>query len=166
MALVLLGQLAGAVPSDGDQGETAAPDATWIFADAMWVVWEAKSEARPEGELGADDVREANGHLRFVADRRQQAAPGDSVVLLMAPQDRIHPSARAIAEDHVYRVFATEVVDLLDRLLRAWRTLRTRDLDTLTVTNAAAIFAAEQALPSQWLPRLRTRRLNQKEALA
>ena len=100
-ALVTLGQLAGAQPSDADHGASAAPDATWIFGTIMWVAWEAKSKANPDGELGADDVREAGGHLRFIAKQRNQAAPGDSVVLLMAPQNRIHPSAHAVAEDHV-----------------------------------------------------------------
>jgi hypothetical protein len=44
----------------------------------------------------------------------------------MTLQDSIQPSAPAIAEDHVHRVSATEVVELLDRLLRAWRTIRAR----------------------------------------
>lgn len=158
--LVLLGRLAGAAPSDGDHGATAAPDAGWIFGDTVWVAWEAKSEAQPSSELGADDVREAGGHLRYLADQRGEAAPGDSVVLLMAPQQRIHPSAHAVAEDHVYLVQPDQVLDLFDRLVRAWRTARTRDLNTLSPADLAVIFSAEQALPSQWLPRLRTRPLN------
>jgi hypothetical protein len=76
-ALVTLGQLAGAVPSDGDHGNDA-PDATWIFGNIIWVAWEAKGDAKPDGELGADDVRQAGGHLRFIAAQRGQAAPGDS----------------------------------------------------------------------------------------
>ncbi len=158
-ALVTLGQLAGAVPSDGDHGNDAAPDATWIFGDVIWVSWEAKSDVKTDGELGADDVRQAGAHLRFVAAQRGQAAPGDSPGLLMAPQERIHPSAHAVAEDHVYLVRPDPVVDLFDRLVRAWRTARTRDLTTLSATDLAVIFAAEGALPSQWLPRLRTQPL-------
>jgi hypothetical protein len=162
-ALVALGQLAGAQPSDGDHGASAAPDAPWIFGTIMWVAWEAKSEAKADGELGADDVREAGGHLRFIAKQRDQAAPGDSVVLLMAPQYRIHPSAHAVAEDHVYLVRQDQVIDLLDRLVRAWRTARARDLTALSTPDLTAIFAAEQALPSQWLAQLRTRALTQQD---
>lgn len=158
-ALITLGQLAGAVPTEGDGGNDAAPDATWTFGSAIWVAWEAKSEAKPDGELGANDVRQAGGHLRFIAAQRGEAAPGDSPALLMAPQERIHPSAHAVAEDHVYLVRPAEVVNLFDRLVRAWRTARTRDLASLSATDLMAIFAAEGALPSQWLPRLRAQPL-------
>jgi hypothetical protein len=158
-ALVTLGQLAGAAPSDGDRGNDAAPDATWIFGNFIWVAWEAKSDAKADGELGATDVRQAGGHLRFIAAQRGEAAPGDSPALLMAPQDRIHPSAHAVAEDHLYLVRPDEVVDLFDRLVRAWRTVRARDLAMLSAADLTAVFAAEGALPSQWLPRLRTQPL-------
>lgn len=158
-ALVTLGQLAGAAPSEGDRSNDAAPDATWIFGNTIWVAWEAKSDAKPDGELGATDARQAGGHLRFIAAQRGEAAPGDSPALLMAPQDRIHPSAHAVAEDHLYLVRPDKVVDLFDRLVRAWRTARTRDLTKLSAADLAAIFAAEGALPSQWLPQLRTQPL-------
>ncbi|WP_405458116.1 DEAD/DEAH box helicase family protein [Streptomyces sp. NBC_00101] len=154
-ALVLLGQLAGAVPSEGDGNNDSAPDATWIFGDALWAVWEAKSEARPEGELGAGDVRQAGSHLRFAADKRGEAAPGDSPCLLVTPQERIHPSAHAVAESHLCLVRPHEVVDLFDRLVRAWRTARTRDLSSLSTTDLLAVFRTENALPSQWLHLLR-----------
>lgn len=158
-ALVVLGQLAGAVPSEGDGNNDSAPDAIWIFGDTIWVAWEAKSNAEPDGELGAKHVRQAGGHLRFTARKRAEAAPGDSPALLMTPQARIHPSAHAVAESHVYLVRPNEVVDLFDRLVRAWRTARTRNLESLQPTDLVALFCAEGALPSQWLPRLRTQPL-------
>jgi hypothetical protein len=163
-ALVVLGKLAGATPSEGDGNNDSAPDATWIFSSIVWVVWEAKSEAKPDGELGADDVRQAGGHLRFTAKKRAEAAPGDSPALLMTPQTRIHTSAHAIAESHVYLLRPGDVVDLFDRMVRAWRTARTRDLDSLTPTELAAIFLTEGALPSQWLPRLRVEPVQQDDA--
>lgn len=153
--LVVMGALAGARPSEGDGGNTAAPDATWIFGDAIWVSWETKSEAHPNGELGADDVRQAGAHLRFAADKYNKAAPGDSIGLLMTPQQRVHPSARAIAEIHVYQVTPTQVLDIFDRLVRAWRTARGRGFEALSATDLADIFRAEQALPSQWIAALR-----------
>jgi hypothetical protein len=163
-ALVTLGQLAGARPSEGDGDRDAAPDAIWIFGTLVWVAWEAKSEAKPDGELGADDVRQAGAHLRYTADRRSEAAPGDSPVLLVSPQQRVHPSAHAVAEDHVYLVRPPQVLELYDRLVRGWRTARTRDLTTLSTSDLATIFSNEQALPSQWLPGLRTNPLQTREA--
>jgi hypothetical protein len=67
VALVVLGQLAGAVPSEGDGNNDSAPDAVWIFGDMIRAAWEAKSEAQIGGELGAGDVRHAGGHLRLTA---------------------------------------------------------------------------------------------------
>ncbi|MDH6700445.1 DEAD/DEAH box helicase [Streptomyces sp. MAA16] len=155
-ALVLLGQLAGALPSEGDGNNDSAPDATWIFGTTTWAVWEAKSEAKPEGELGAGDVRQAGSHLRFAATKRGEAVPGDSPAFLVTPQERIHPSAHAVAESHVHLVRPQEVLEIFDRLVRAWRTARTRDLTSLAVPDLITIFKSEGALPSQWLPRLRT----------
>jgi hypothetical protein len=112
-ALVVLGQLAGAVPSAGDSNNNSAPDATWIFGTAIWVAWEAKSDARTDGELGANDVRQAGSHLRFIATKCAESAPGDSPAMLMTPQARVHPSAHAVAERHVYLVRPGTVVDLI-----------------------------------------------------
>lgn len=160
-ALVTLGELAGADPSQGDGGNDSAPDATWIFADITWVVWETKSEAKPDGELGSVDTKQAGGHLRFVSAQRAAAVPGDSTVLLMTPQERIAPNARACAEEHVFLVRQSQVIELVDRVVRAWNTLRTRDLSTLSPADAAMIFWAEEALPTQWLSALRTNPIRQ-----
>lgn len=78
VAFVVFGQLAGAAPSEGDANNDAAPDAIWIFGTTIWVAWEAKSEAKPDGELGADDVRQVGGHLRFTTAQRAEATPDDS----------------------------------------------------------------------------------------
>jgi hypothetical protein len=165
-ALVTLGQLAGARPSEGDAGNDAAPDAVWIFGRVVWIAWEAKTEAKVEGELGANDTRQAGGHLRFTATKRGEAAPGDSMTFLVAPQQRTHPSAHAVAEDHVYLVRPDQVLELFDRLVRAWRTARTRDLVTLPPNELAAIFLTEGALPSQWMLQLRTKALRSAESSA
>jgi GNAT superfamily N-acetyltransferase len=154
-AVVLMGHLAGAVPSDGDGANDSAPDASWIFDDVTWVAWETKSEAKADGELGAGDVRQAGGHLRFLGDKRAESPPGDSFTVLVTPQGRIHNSAHAVAEGHVYLVRPLEVIELFDRLVRSWRTMRTRDLATLSPTDLATIFRTEGALPTQWIPQLR-----------
>jgi len=154
-ALVRLGMLAGAADSIGNNNADAAPDALWTFGEITWVAWEAKSEAQPGGPLGADDVRQAGGHLRYAVNTRGEAAPGDSVVLLISPQTAVHPAARAIAEDHVFLVHPTDVLDLFERLQRAWRTLHTLQQAGITTEDAIRILHAEGALPSQWLPRLR-----------
>lgn len=158
-ALVTLGSLAGADPSLGDSSNDSAPDAVWVFANHLWVAWEAKSEAKSDGELGAGDVRQAGGHLRFTASQRREATPSLSFVVLVTPQRRTHPSARAVAEDHLYKVVPEDVSQLFDRLARAWRSARSRSIATLTAEELADIFKAEGALPTQWMPRLQSQHL-------
>jgi DEAD/DEAH box helicase/Helicase C-terminal domain len=159
--LVHLGTLAGAQPSYGNQADEgdALPDAVWIFGEAQWVVWEAKSQAKETGQIGADQVRQTGAHLRTAEKDQAKAAPGDSVCLLASPKNKVHSSAHAVAEEHVYWVRPPEVLDLFDRLARAWQTARARGLTTLSGPALASIFQAEDALPSQWLPSLRNRPL-------
>lgn len=60
-----------------------------------------------------------------------------------------------MAEDHLYLVTPDQVLEVFDCLVRAWRTARGRGFDALSSTDLAAIFRAEQALPSQWTATLR-----------
>ncbi|MFE7352478.1 DEAD/DEAH box helicase [Streptomyces sp. NPDC057543] len=156
-ALVALGTLAGASESYGNEDDEnpAAPDAVWLFNDARWVTWEAKSEAQPTGMVGPNDVRQAGSHLRTTESERGTSAPSDSVSLLMSPKPAVMPEARALAEEHLYLVGPEQVLDVFDRLLRAWRSARGRIISSLTATELAEIFQTEKALPSQWLPLLR-----------
>lgn len=149
--LVHLGLLAGAEPSTGNGNADAAPDATWIFGTALWVTSEAKSDAEPAGMLGANDTRQAGSHLRYVADQRSEPIPSGSVALVITPQGGVQPSAISVAEPHLYLVRPPAVIDLFDRLVRAWRTLRARGGDP-SVGDVHAALAAEGALPSSWLP--------------
>jgi hypothetical protein len=153
-AIVELGRFAGASEVSGDGGNDSAPDALWVFSDVLWIGWEAKSEALPDGELGSGDTRQAGGHIRFASATRDERAPDDSPVMLMTPQIRVHPSANAVAEPHVYLLRPTEVSALFDNLVRAWRTARARGISDLGTADIASIFAAEGALPTQWLPSL------------
>lgn len=156
-ALVTLGQLAGASESYGndDDENPAAPDSVWIFNDARWITWEAKSEAQPTGMVGPNDVRQAGSHLRTAESERGISAPSDSVSLLMSPKPTVMSEARALAEEHLYLVNPQQVLEVFDRLLRAWRSARGRTISSLTTAELAEIFQAERALPSQWLPFLR-----------
>ncbi|MHB9856626.1 DEAD/DEAH box helicase [Streptomyces krungchingensis] len=161
--LVSLGTFAGASRSYGndDDAEPAAPDTVWIFDDTRWITWEAKSEASTTGEVGPDNVRQAQAHLRYTETERQESAPSGSIALLMSPKPKVLPAARMLAEDYVYLVRPSTVLEILDRLARAWRTARGRTISTLPVSTLAEIFQAEEALPSQWLPLLQASQLKQ-----
>ncbi|OJY48109.1 helicase C-terminal domain-containing protein [Pseudonocardia sp. 73-21] len=157
-ALVTLGTLAGAADSYtyDDDREQSKPDAVWIFGDEQWVIWEAKSRATTTGSIGPSDVKQAGGHLRTVEADRTTIAPGDGVCLLLSRKPGVLPSAEKLAEGHVFLVRPETVFEMFDRIVRAWHTLRSRGLSSLDAASAAEIFRAEGALPTQWLPTLRT----------
>lgn len=158
-ALTYLGRLAGANPSESDGGRTAAPDSTWIFGKEMWVCWEAKSDAKPIGEIGVNDARQASGHLRFAAADRNEISPSSSLTVLTTPQGRAHPSTRAVTEDTVYVVTPSDVLNLFDAQVRVWRSLRPIGANAST-TFVLEKLKAEQALPSQWSAKLRIQPLS------
>lgn len=151
--LAQLGTLLGASASHGDNGDTAAPDATWLFADQLWVGWEAKSEQKP-GEIGADDVRQTCAHLRYIADAEGAEPPTGSFCVLVTPRDRPAPAAAAVAEPHAFRCALLAPNSLADRALRAWRTLSAQTGSSPTAEAVAHVLKTEQCLPSQWAPDL------------
>ncbi|WP_406467100.1 helicase C-terminal domain-containing protein [Streptomyces sp. NBC_01594] len=155
--LVHLGRLAGASKSYGDprDGTAAKPDAVWIFDSARWVIWEAKNQAKDTGEIGAEQVRQAGGHLRTTQTTEGAAAPGDSICVLSSPKNKVHESAHNVAEHNVYWVRPPAVLEVFDTLTRAWQDARARGLPSMSVPEVAAVFREHRALPSQWLPTLR-----------
>ena len=148
-ALVYLGSLAGASESYGNGSADAAPDATWIFDSDLWVCWEAKSEADPAGQISADSVRQADGHLNYVRTQRAEAIPSGSLAVLNTPQVRLHPAARAVAGKSQFLVSQGPVLLLFDRLGNAWKTMRSR-IQSLQLQDVVEILRQEQALPTQW----------------
>ncbi len=156
-ALVMLGTLAGATESYtyDDDKEQAKPDAVWVFSDVQWVIWEAKSRATEIGWIGPQNVQQAGGQLRTVQADRNTTAPGEAVCLLVSRKPNILPSARNVAEEHVFLVRPQKVLDVFDRVVRAWQKLRGRGVPAVDAAGAAEIFRSEGALPTQWLPALR-----------
>lgn len=151
--LAQLGTLLGASKSREDNGDTAAPDASWLFGDQLWVGWEAKSEQKP-GEIGADDVRQTCAHLRYIADAEGAEPPRGSFCVLVTPRDRPAPAAAAVAEPHAFRCALLVPDGLADRALRAWRNLSAQTGGSPSVDAVAKVLKAERCLPSQWAPTL------------
>lgn len=156
-ALVLLGEFAGASDSLPRSKATAAPDSVWLFGDVTWVSWEAKSEAKSDGELGADYVREAGGHLRYASRSLERVLPSDSLGFIITPQQRIHPSAALVAENHLWLQRPEGILDLSGKLIRAWRRIRSAGCSDMT--SIADVFREESALPTQWRSALCVERL-------
>ena len=152
-ALIALGELAGAKVLKRTGGD-AEPDAVWLFGDELWVAWEAKSDADPDGQLKATRVREAGGHLHFAASRQGVVAPPGSVTLIVTPQSELHPAAVQVSDAETYLVTPGQVLDLAGRLIEAWEAIRTQTAG-LQPADAEQVVAellrTRRALPSQWL---------------
>ena len=155
--LLHLGRLAGASKSYGDprNGSDANPDSVWIFGSVRWVIWEAKNQAKETGEIGAEQARQAGGHRRTTEKAEGTAAPGDSICVLASPKKKVRDSAYGVAEENVYWVRPPVVLALFDSVTRAWREARAHGIETMSVTELAAVFREHEALPTQWLPTLR-----------
>lgn len=157
-ALVKLGELAGASSYVGDGGGTAKPDASWDFSGVLWITWEAKSEAREDTEIDVSSIDQTNRHLRSMQERLGTGIPSGSVSILATPQTSFDLAARAVAEDHSHWVDVKFVQQLAESLDRAWRVIRTSLApDSEHERKRQAIqqaFAAERALPSQWLAKI------------
>lgn len=115
------------------------------------------SRRRQGRQVSVDAVRQAGGHLRYVEGQRSESVPGDSSTLLITPEQTVHPAAVAIAEATVFLVLPGAVLDLFDRLVRAWRAARAQSGVSVSVEHLYPLFETEGALPSQWLPALQAR---------
>lgn len=153
--LLFLGTLLGAKLSEGNGGASAAPDAVWDFSPVVWVAWEAKSNALSTGDLGAEDVRQAGSHLRFHSSKYGKAVPSGSISFLMTPQENVHPSSVAIAEDHVYLVRPHQVLELFEAAVRAWQKLRAQGTQTVQIHDVVTEFGRQKVLPSLWIEDLK-----------
>ena len=49
--------------------EPGAPDCVWLIDNEVFIVHEAKSEHRKEGEIGKNDILQAQGHKTWIRDR-------------------------------------------------------------------------------------------------
>jgi hypothetical protein len=76
----------------------------WMFRQQLWAAFEAKSECKPAGEVSADTVRQAGGHLNYTADSAGKNAPPGSFAVIISPQQDAHRVAVAVAGDRVYLV--------------------------------------------------------------
>ncbi len=103
----------------------AAPDASWVFGSIVWVPWEAKSDATPDGEVSVRRVTQANGHLLYMSAERGEAIPSGSLVVLTTPKTAVYATARNLAQDHMVVVPWTFPQELAGAPEQAWRAIRT-----------------------------------------
>lgn len=135
--LVTLGKLLGADAHKPDR--EARADAVWRWSDEMWTVWEAKSEAKDENDISADDVRQANTHLRAASADLDEEVPPGSYIFLVSGRSTVHDAARALAADELSFTLIDDVQQIAEKVEAVWMSLQGRllsdaDSDELRVS--------------------------------
>lgn len=159
--LVSLGKLLGADAHKPEQ--EARADAVWRWSDELWVAWEAKSEAKDENDISADDIRQANTHLRAASADLDEEIPPGSCIFLVSGKSTIHDPARALAADELSFASVEDVQQIAEQVEAVWMSLQGRLLsDAEAAELRPAVFKAltdEGALPSAVLQALSGRLL-------
>lgn len=154
--LVTLGKLLGADAHKPD-GEARA-DAVWRWSDEMWTVFEAKSEAKDENDISADDIRQANTHLRAASADLDEEVPPGSHIFLVSGKSAVHDAARALAADELSFTLIDDVQQIAEKVEAVWMSLQGRllsdaDLEELG-DSVMKEFAAAGVVPSMVLQTL------------
>ncbi|TFC12519.1 hypothetical protein [Cryobacterium sp. MDB2-10] len=156
-ALATLGMLLGAeaFKPSGD-GRT---DAAWCWDNEVWITLEAKSEHKPAGTIGIEDVRQVNGHLKLVADDRMAAIPARNAGVMISPRTTVKREAMVVADGNAWRVTPTAMVDLATDAESLWvvlKTLRNIKASDDRRDGIAAALRSARLCPEDILDRLTT----------
>ncbi len=140
--LLRLGELLGfeAVRPNGQ----ADPDGAWRDGTDHWILFEAKTEERPDTPLAAETLRQANTHTRWVTSELGWESAGAVTVTIVSWKDKIDPAVPAIAGE-VRMVSPTVVRAVAERTIGAIRTVRAGARD-LTDDELSASLAEQFAL--------------------
>lgn len=122
--LVSLGKLLGADAHKPD--EEARADAVWRWSDEIWVAWEAKSEAKDANDISADDIRQANTHLRAASADLDEEIPPGSRIFLVSGKSTIHDPARALAANELSFALLEDVQQIAEQVEAVWMSLQGR----------------------------------------
>ncbi|MGA2164634.1 MAG: DEAD/DEAH box helicase [Solirubrobacteraceae bacterium] len=157
--LTSLGRLLG---FDADHpGGDNNPDSVWVASERLAIVWEAKSEERAGGEVGARTAQQAAGHAAWVRAHRNLADDAKVLALLISDRERMSNSATIHAGD-VCVVGLDEVLEMADRAVAALARVRARGQAGDDVGLRALLvdeLKSAGLLPTQLYERLGRRRL-------
>jgi hypothetical protein len=145
-----LGQCFGAATTRTT--EQGAPDVIWSFPNAFHVIFEAKTEKKPSGELSKKDVLEAKGHHDWTQEKMSpEAKDVETKVVVVAPDATLHKIADPFAKG-LYYAPPDEVLRLATVLAENVRKLRVsfsgREFSEAGVEFSAAIRNSRLDIPS------------------
>lgn len=120
---------------------TAAPDGAWRDGQRVWLVFEAKTEERPENQVSVSEARQAASHYDWVKAQLGWDEPERSLSVLLSYKTTIDPAAAAVARE-VMLIDPAVVREIAARALAVHREVRPR-ARALTDEQLAATIADE-----------------------
>ena len=153
----LLGELLG-FRSENSSGH-ATPDPWWISTDELCIVFEDKSDSKPENAISVNHTRQAVSHPKWIRDNIPLNQSARIYSSLISTQAKIHHDVPTYAEDIGYwyiddfRAFSDKALGVL-RSCRscftgvgdaAWRdtaraSLKTNKIDPVEIINQATAY--------------------------
>jgi hypothetical protein len=140
---------------------TAAADGAWRDGERLWLLFEAKTEERPENEVSVSEARQAASHYDWVKGQLGWEEPESSLGVLVSYKTTIDPAAAAVARD-VVLVDPNVVRNIAERAIAAYREVRPRARalgDEQLAATLAAEFRGRRLRSDHLLAELGTRRL-------
>jgi Helicase C-terminal domain len=120
---------------------TAAPDGAWRDGERLWLIFEAKTEERPENPVSVTEARQAASHHDWIKGRLGWEEPEQSLSALVSYKTFVDPAAAAVARD-VMLVDPVLIREIAARAIAVYREVRPR-ARALTDEQLAATLAAE-----------------------
>jgi hypothetical protein len=104
---------------------TASPDGAWRDGATLWVLFEAKTEERPENPVSVTEARQAASHYDWVKAQLGWEEPERSVTTLVSYKTFVDPAAAAVARD-VVLVDPAVIREIAVRAITVFREVRPR----------------------------------------
>lgn len=132
--------------------EQGAPDVIWAFSNGFHLVFEAKTEKKPMGELSKKDVLESKGHHDWTRDRFGTGVKNfETQVVIVAPDASLHHVAIPFAAELFWQSPA-DVLKLAQTVAENLRKLRVmfagRDFGEAAMEFSAGIRNSRIDIPS------------------
>jgi hypothetical protein len=140
---------------------TAPPDSAWRDGQQLWLLFEAKTEERPENPVSVSEARQAASHYDWVKAQLGWEEPARSLTALVSYKVTVDPAAAAVARETVL-VKPTVIRRLGSRAIAMHREIRFRARAMSDVQLAATIgdeFVVRHLLSDELVTVLGRRRL-------
>jgi hypothetical protein len=121
-ALSTLGKLLGA-EAFKPTGKGRA-DSVWLYGQHWWLTIEAKTDAKANGLISMDYVRQTNTQLASLSADRGVSTPDGSASVIVTPKQLVDPDAAVIAGPHVFLTGPEDLQALAQDAIEAWRGIR------------------------------------------